>query len=233
LTIHRDWLEVASKAGIKEVVLTGIRLGLYGRDQSPPMTLVNLLERVLECSTIPRIRLSSLEPIEVNDALIGCMSNSSRICPHLHVPLQSGDDEVLELMNRPYRRDQYRESVLKAVVEIPDLTLGCDVIVGFPGETEDDLVQTQDFLYRCASDITMIKSINPLFIMAGSEIDQKPEKYGIVMSKENTDRCWSIPGENDEVIRRRRVFILKNTAKEAGIPFTEEAEALEYTQQKI
>lgn len=134
------------EVGIQEVVLTGIHLGLYGKDLQPASSLVALLDRVLDGCAIPRVRLSSIEPLEVDDLLLDRMETFERICPHLHVPLQSGDDEVLRWMNRPYGTRQYRERVLKAMSEVPDLTLGCDVIVGFPGETEGHFQNTLRFL---------------------------------------------------------------------------------------
>jgi threonylcarbamoyladenosine tRNA methylthiotransferase MtaB len=142
----RSELRRMEAVAVQEVVLTGIRLGLYGRDLSPQWSLVCLLEHILKSSNIPRIRLSSLEPLEITDELVGCMRDSERICPHLHVPLQSGDDEILRLMNRPYRSDQYRDRILRASAEIRDLTLGCDVIVGFPGETPAHFQRTIRFL---------------------------------------------------------------------------------------
>lgn len=139
-------LERMEAVGVKETVLTGVRLGLYGRDLSPPLGLVDLLKKILAGCGIPRVRLSSLEPLEISQELIAFVKDSGRICPHLHVPLQSGDDEILQLMNRPYTIHQYRERILLAWREIPDLTLGCDVIVGFPGETHAHFQRTRQFL---------------------------------------------------------------------------------------
>ncbi len=136
------------RAGIRELVLTGIHLGLYGRDLSPPAELPSLLDEILGGCAIPRIRLSSIEPLEVDDPLLSRMKESSRICPHLHVPLQSADDELLRRMNRPYSAAQYLERIHRALEAIPDLTLGCDVIVGFPGETQEHFLRTRRFLER-------------------------------------------------------------------------------------
>ncbi len=134
------------RSGIREVVLTGIHLGSYGADLAPPETVSSLLDRVLGACDIPRIRLSSLEPLEASAELLGRMGASERICPHLHLPLQSGDDHVLRRMNRPYTTAQYRERALEALAAVPSLTLGADVIVGFPGETEDGFRRSVRFL---------------------------------------------------------------------------------------
>jgi threonylcarbamoyladenosine tRNA methylthiotransferase MtaB len=139
-------IERMAENEIQEVVLTGIHLGLYGRDLAPAISLVDLVEAILKHAPIPRIRLSSIEPLEIDDALIVIMRDSGRVCPHLHVPLQSGDDEVLARMNRPYRSLQYRESVTRASEMIPDLCLGGDIIVGFPGETEAHFERTLIFI---------------------------------------------------------------------------------------
>jgi threonylcarbamoyladenosine tRNA methylthiotransferase MtaB len=134
------------KIGVNEIVLTGIHLGHYGGDLDPGTSLESLLEGILSGCSIPRIRLSSVEPLELEDALLGRMAHSERICAHLHVPLQSGDDEILRRMNRPYLSSQYKERVLQAQNMIKDLTLGCDVIVGFPGETRKHFDNSVDFL---------------------------------------------------------------------------------------
>ena len=139
-------LELMEGAGVQEVVLTGVHLGSYGRDLSPASCLCELLDRVLEGCSIPRIRLSSIEPQELEQGLIDRLAREPRLCPHLHVPLQSGADELLRLMRRPYDRAHYRERVLAAAQAIGDLTWGADLIVGFPGETEEHFLETWRFL---------------------------------------------------------------------------------------
>jgi|Deesub1362B_J571_1020462.scaffolds.fasta_scaffold11872_2 threonylcarbamoyladenosine tRNA methylthiotransferase MtaB len=134
------------ESGVQEVVLTGIRLGLYGRDLSPPVPLWSLLDEILHVSHIPRVRLSSIEPLELDKALLERMADSERLCSHLHVPLQSGDEEILRRMNRPYSPAQYRKVVQDACSLVPDLTLGTDVIVGFPGEGREHFEGTVRFL---------------------------------------------------------------------------------------
>ncbi len=136
------------EAGIKEVVLTGVNLGSYGKDLEPPWSLAGLLREILARCTVPRIRLSSIEPLELGEDLLHCMMAQGRICPHLHVPLQSGDDEVLRMMNRPYATAQYLERAELARDLLPDLTWGCDVMVGFPGETPAHFQRTVEFLGR-------------------------------------------------------------------------------------
>lgn len=139
-------LAAMERTGIQEVVLTGIHLGSYGRDLTPGLSLLGLLEQVLRESSIPRIRLSSIEPQELEEGILQVMAENPRICPHLHVPLQSGSEQVLGLMKRPYTKAEYEAKVLGAAKSIPDLTLGADLMVGFPGETKALFLESMDFL---------------------------------------------------------------------------------------
>ena len=134
------------KAGFKEVVLSGIHLGAYGMDQNPPCTLLKLLEIIEQEKPIQRIRLSSLEPMDITIGLVDFLSASRIVCPHLHLPLQSGDDEILKRMNRPYRSNDFKRLVNLLVYKIPNLCLGIDAIAGFPGETDHQFMNTYKLL---------------------------------------------------------------------------------------
>ncbi len=128
-----------SAAGHPEIVLTGINLGTYGWDLKPRVTLPELLKRLLDETSIPRIRLSSLHPHEVKGDLIQLLHSSSRLCRHLHLALQSGDDRVLRRMARSYRARHFREVVTRLYEEVPGVAIGADVIVGFPGRNRRGL----------------------------------------------------------------------------------------------
>jgi threonylcarbamoyladenosine tRNA methylthiotransferase MtaB len=131
--------------GFQEAVLTGIHLGFYGRDRGT--SLLTLLERIeAEPGLPPRIRISSLDPQELSPELIRAMAGSKRICRHLHLPLQSGDDLVLRRMHRPYTADRVRQVVETLYGQMPELCLGLDVIAGFPGESEGQFNRTVEFL---------------------------------------------------------------------------------------
>lgn len=121
--------------GFREVILTGVHLGGYGRDLDPPMALEELLEMIAERSPIGRIRLSSIDPEEFSDRAIAIVSASDKFCPHFHLPLQAGADEVLARMRRRYDVGGYRERVERIVAAMPDAGIGADVMVGFPGES--------------------------------------------------------------------------------------------------
>jgi len=134
----------AAENGFQEIVLCGIHLGLYGVGLN--VNLVKLLKEIIMIPGLGRVRLSSIEITEVNDRLINLMAAEEKMCEHLHIPLQSGSDKILKLMNRPYDRGFFRERVKKIRKAAPDLALTTDVIVGFPGETESDFMDTYDFI---------------------------------------------------------------------------------------
>jgi threonylcarbamoyladenosine tRNA methylthiotransferase MtaB len=131
--------------GYHEVVLTGIHLGSYGYDIRPNLKLSVLLKSILKKTNIQRIRLSSLEVNEINDELIELLQDK-RICDHIHIPLQSGDNTVLKQMNRMYTYQDFVQVIEKVIKKMPDILLGTDVIVGFPGEGEGEFRNTRDLL---------------------------------------------------------------------------------------
>ena len=121
--------------GFKEVILTGIHLGGYGMDLEPRVELADLLEMIAERCPLERVRISSLDPEELSDRIVEIISGSGKFCPHLHLPLQSGDDETLLRMRRRYQRGYFRDRVERVMRAWPDAAIGTDLIVGFPGET--------------------------------------------------------------------------------------------------
>jgi threonylcarbamoyladenosine tRNA methylthiotransferase MtaB len=125
--------------GYREVVLTGVNIGQY-RQQG--LDVVGLIERLETISGLERIRISSIEPTTITDALLNHMAMSSKLCPYLHVPLQSGDDEILNAMNRPYEVAEFIALIERAVSLIPRLGLGTDLMVGFPGESDAAFMNT-------------------------------------------------------------------------------------------
>ena len=131
-------------AGYREIVLTGINLGTYGREAGP-YTLVDAVRTVLKEPRIARVRLSSTESLEISADLIGLMEQDPRMCPHLHLPLQAGDDSVLSAMRRPYTTGEYAELLAQLRSRVPELAVTTDIIVGFPGETEDSFARTVAF----------------------------------------------------------------------------------------
>ena len=128
--------------GYREIVLTGVHLGAYGADLRPATCLLDLLKAIEEGAAGVRIRLSSLEPAEVTDDLIRFAARSRCLCPHFHVPLQSGDDEILTAMGRAYAADAFRNLVDRIHERIPRAAIGIDVLTGFPGEDEESAQRT-------------------------------------------------------------------------------------------
>jgi threonylcarbamoyladenosine tRNA methylthiotransferase MtaB len=126
-----------SENGYREIVLTGIHIGRYGEDLDPPLTLASLVAAILESTNEIRIRLSSIEPTEVSVALLAIAAHTDRLAPHFHIPLQSGDDRVLAAMNRPYRSADFRNRIEKIVAARESVSIGTDIIVGFPGESDE------------------------------------------------------------------------------------------------
>lgn len=139
----------AERDGTREIVLTGIHAGRYGADRGDRGGLAGLLEALLGATSLCRFRLGSIEPREITSELVSLLSTQGRICPHLHVPLQSGSDRVLRRMRRPYTAREYRERLLMIAAEIPEIRLGADVIAGFPGETPGDFGETIKLIRDC------------------------------------------------------------------------------------
>jgi threonylcarbamoyladenosine tRNA methylthiotransferase MtaB len=136
-------------AGARELVLTGVHLGKYHYDSGGnEHDLVELFRRLLDIEGVLRLRLSSILSRHLTDEVVEFMASEPRICRYLHVPLQSGDENVLEAMHRPYRIDEYVESVERAQSALPGLALATDIIVGFPGETEAAFEATMDVVRR-------------------------------------------------------------------------------------
>jgi threonylcarbamoyladenosine tRNA methylthiotransferase MtaB len=141
-----ETLGTFKERGYHEVVLTGIHIGAYGRDLVPLVPLEALLDQLDAADAPSRIRLSSVEPLDFSPGLISMLSRSSRVCPHFHIPIQSGDDEILKRMNRGYDRSFLSRLVRDLHQTLPNLCIGADVIVGFPGETEDRFEHTRQLI---------------------------------------------------------------------------------------
>src|SRR3984885_16075522 len=133
-------------ARYREVVLSGINLGRWGRESGGTVRLADLIRRLLNETPIERLRLSSVEPMDWSDDLLGLVASSTRIAKHVHAPLQSGSDRVLRRMFRKYRPRHYEDRVRKARASMPDAAIGADVMTGFPGETDAEFDETRAFI---------------------------------------------------------------------------------------
>ena len=152
--LKKEILEEISEAvdcGYREIVLSGIHLGLYGveriiRNTQHITYLADLIKAIIKIKDLGRIRLSSIEVNEVSDEIIELIKTSGKVCKHLHIPLQSGCDKILKLMNRPYTQEQFSSKIKKIRKAAPYVAISTDVIVGFPGENERDFEETVKFI---------------------------------------------------------------------------------------
>ncbi|WP_295768696.1 tRNA (N(6)-L-threonylcarbamoyladenosine(37)-C(2))-methylthiotransferase MtaB [uncultured Mucilaginibacter sp.] len=174
--------EIAA-SGVKEIVLTGVNLGDFGiRDGIRHDKFVDLVKALDEVEGIDRIRISSIEPNLLTDEIIEFVAGSKRFVPHFHIPLQSGSNKILGLMRRRYRRELYVDRVAKIKELMPDCCIGVDVIVGFPGETREDFVDTYNFL----NDLDV--SYLHVFTYSERENTMAAEMSGVVPGSTRADR---------------------------------------------
>ena len=180
------------EAGYQEIVLTGINLGSYGRDLTPsnagaPITLALMVREISQLMTVERIRLSSLDPTDLEEALIEQFLTNPKLCPYLHISIQSGDDRILKRMGRGYGRHFVLDKVKKLRAVRPDMVFGADLIVGFPTETQEAFQKTLDLVYETKLTFlhvfrysdrpgTPAASIPGRFRVSAQEIQQRSEK---------------------------------------------------------
>lgn len=141
-----EHLEALGQKGFNEVILTGIHAGLYGRDLTPRSSLVRLVETIQEKKPVHRIRLSSIEPNEIDDRLLDLTAPSGILCDHFHIPLQSGDDTILKKMKRPYTTGFFTDTILGIHEKLPSAGIGVDILAGFPTETHQQFENTYNLI---------------------------------------------------------------------------------------
>ncbi|MDD3403271.1 MAG: tRNA (N6-isopentenyl adenosine(37)-C2)-methylthiotransferase MiaB [Hespellia sp.] len=138
--------------GVVEIMLLGQNVNSYGKNLEHPITFAQLLQEIEKIEGLERIRFMTSHPKDLSDELIEVMKHSDKICKHLHLPVQSGSSRILEKMNRRYTKEQYLELVNKIKTAVPDISLTTDIIVGFPGETEEDFLETMDVVKQVRYD---------------------------------------------------------------------------------
>ena len=188
-------IQEAINANFKEITLTGINLGTWGMDTGE--TFSSLVQDIIELPGDFRVRLSSINPMEIDNDLIRLIAETEKICSHLHIPLQSGDNKILKQMRRNYTREQYIEVIHRAVNAIPNLGLGADVIVGFPGETDAAFENTRKLIEELPFSYLHVFSYSP---RRGTEANDYKD---------------DIPGN----IKKERNKILTQLIKEKGLEF--------------
>ena len=145
----KEEVQRLTAAGYKEIVLIGIHLGCYGKEMKDGTTLYDAVKIALSVPALQRLRLGSLESVEVEERLLDLMKEDKRLCPHLHLPLQSGCDKILKDMHRPYDTKKFKNLLEQIRKRVPGVAVTTDVIVGFPGETEEDFAATCSFVKQC------------------------------------------------------------------------------------
>ena len=205
--------------GVTEVMLLGQNVNSYGKTLENPITFAQLLRQVEKIEGLKRIRFMTSHPKDLSDELIETMAKSEKVCHHLHLPMQSGSSRILKIMNRRYDKEKYLELVQKIRTAIPDISLTTDIIVGFPGETEEDFRDTLDVVDKCDfdTDFTFIYSKRSGTPAAKME-NQIPED----VVKDRFDRLLSLVQEKGRQASSRfqgtvQEILVEEESKEKGI----------------
>ncbi|RYY24843.1 MAG: tRNA (N(6)-L-threonylcarbamoyladenosine(37)-C(2))-methylthiotransferase MtaB [Sphingobacteriaceae bacterium] len=201
-------------SGVKEIVLTGVNLGDFGLiDGVRQYKFFDLIKALDEVEGIDRIRISSIEPNLLTDEIIAFVAVSKRFVPHFHIPLQSGSNKILSLMRRRYKRELYVERIRKIKELMPDCCIGVDVIVGFPGETREDFIDTYNFLNE------LPVSYLHVFTYSERENTLAAEMQGVVPGSTRADRSKMLHILSG---KKRRAFYESQVGKMADVLFERE-----------
>ena len=205
--------------GVSEVMLLGQNVNSYGKTLEEPVTFSQLLQLLEKVEGLKRIRFMTSHPKDLSDELIETMANSKKICHHLHLPLQSGSSRVLKEMNRRYDKEKYLNLVDKIRTAIPDISLTTDIIVGFPGETEEDFQETLDVVSRCGYDtaFTFLYSKR-----SGTPAAEKAEQIPEDVAKERFNRLLALVQQEGRKRSSRfqgtvQEVLVEEESKEKGI----------------
>lgn len=201
-------------AGFKEIVLIGIHLGCYGKENPDGPTLYDAVKTVLDVPGVQRLRLGSLESVEVEPRLLTLMQEDARFCRHLHLPLQSGCDKTLQAMHRPYTTAKFKTLLADIKTNVPDIAITTDVIVGFPGETEADFETTCKFAESCGFSKM---HIFPFSARKGTPAEKFAGAVTEAVKKERAD----ILGKIDETMHK--TFLQAMVAQTAEVLFEQPA----------
>ncbi|MBB13475.1 MAG: tRNA (N(6)-L-threonylcarbamoyladenosine(37)-C(2))-methylthiotransferase MtaB [Flavobacteriaceae bacterium] len=211
--IIKQAIKITSK-GIKEIVLTGVNIGDFGKgefgNKKHQHTFFDLINSLDEIEALKRIRISSIEPNLLSDKIIDFVAKSRAFVPHFHIPLQSGNNEILKKMKRRYLSDLYKDRIIKIKTLMPDACIGADVIVGFPGESDDDFLET----YKFIADL----DISYLHVFSYSERpNTEAEKMVDIIPKElRLKRSKMLRGLS---VKKRRSFYEKQLGKKVKVLF--------------
>jgi threonylcarbamoyladenosine tRNA methylthiotransferase MtaB len=189
-------------AGHREIVLSGINLGRWGRDFQPQQRFEQLVRALLEYTGIEKIRISSVEPMDWSDDLITLVAGSPRIAKHAHIPLQSGSDRILRRMHRRYRPWHYAEKIRKIREAMPDAAIGADVMVGFPGETDELFEESRSFIERLPFTYLHVFTYSS---RPGTPSAAMPEQVPVQVARERNRVLRNLAEEKNLEFRRKFV----------------------------
>ncbi len=189
--------EKLANSGFSEVVLTGIHVASYGKDQKD-VTLLDLLRAIHDIPAIARIRLGSLEPRLFTDAFVKALSQMPKVCPHFHLSLQSGCDETLARMNRRYTTADYRAAVARLRQAIPDVAITTDIIAGFPGETDAEFAATCAFVAEIAF---ADAHVFPFSVRKGTRAETMPDQVPPAVKEERAQRLIALAAQSARAFR--------------------------------
>ena len=197
-SIRRE-VEHLTEEGYKEVVLLGIHLGCYGKETANGERLSDAVSAALSVPALCRLRLGSLESVEVQPELLRLMQEDPRFCCHLHLPLQSGCDKILKAMNRPYDTARFKELIDRIRAAVPDVAITTDIIVGFPGETEADFAQTLTFAEACG--FAKIH-IFPYSKRKGTPAAERKDQLSNKEKEDRVHRLEAVDRKGNEIFRK-------------------------------
>ena len=200
-SVIKEITDVA-KEGIKEVVITGIHIASYGKDFNTEYRLIDLLEEIQKVDGIQRIRLGSLEPTLITEEFVTRLKKLSKICDHFHLSLQSGCDETLKRMNRKYTTDQFRHVVELLRNAYPEVHLTTDVIVGFPGETEEEFNRTYEFLKEIKFYKMHVFKYSP---RSGTVAAKMPNQIDGNIKEERSNKLIELSDENEKEYNQKYI----------------------------
>ncbi|MBQ9280527.1 MAG: tRNA (N(6)-L-threonylcarbamoyladenosine(37)-C(2))-methylthiotransferase MtaB [Clostridia bacterium] len=192
--VHDEIIEIA-KTGIKEIVITGIHISSYGKDLEDKPKLIDLLEYIHKIPGIERIRLGSLEPLIIDEDFVRRLKALPKVCNHFHLSLQSGCDSTLERMNRRYKTEDFRRIVRMLRENIPEVALTTDVIVGFPGETEEEFETTYEFLKEIRFSKMHVFQYSP---RKGTKAEKFPNQVDTKIKAMRSARLIELSNQNEE-----------------------------------
>lgn len=200
-SVIKEITDVA-KEGIKEVVITGIHIAFYGKDFNTEYRLIDLLEEIQKVDGIQRIRLGSLEPTLITEEFVTRLKKLSKICDHFHLSLQSGCNETLKRMNRKYTTDQFRHVVELLRNAYPEVHLTTDVIVGFPGETEEEFNKTYEFLKEIKFYKMHVFKYSP---RSGTVAAKMPNQIDGNIKEERSNKLIELSDENEKEYNQKYI----------------------------